>query len=87
MASLAVNKSFCAVPKYVINTRLHCLKLLKFMNECAEIDELFHESILSTKITALRGGMNVTKSTNYSYDAEGSVNTVHGCRILIKILL
>ena len=31
--------------------------------------------------------MNVTKITNYSYDAEFSVNTVHGCRIMIEILL
>ena len=27
------NKSFCEVPKYVINTRPHCPKLMKFMDE------------------------------------------------------
>ena len=31
--------------------------------------------------------MNVTETTNYSYDAEFFVNIVHGCRIIIKILL
>ena len=31
--------------------------------------------------------MHVTETTNYSYDAEFSVNTFHGCRIMIKILL
>ena len=30
MASSAENKSFCEVPKYVINTRPHCPKLMKF---------------------------------------------------------
>ena len=33
MASLAKNKSFCEVPKFVINTRPHCPKLMKFMDE------------------------------------------------------
>ena len=33
MANLAENKSFCEVPKYVINTRPHCPKLMKFMDE------------------------------------------------------
>ena len=28
---------------------------------------------------ALRGGMNVTEITNYSYDAKLSVHIVHGC--------
>ena len=49
--------------------------------------------LMSTKnhnifeLKALRGGMNVTETTNYSYDAEFSVNIVHGCRIMIKVLL
>ena len=30
MANSAENKSFCEVPKYVINTRPHCPKLMKF---------------------------------------------------------
>ena len=30
MASLTENKSFCEVRKYVINTRSHCPKLMKF---------------------------------------------------------
>ena len=30
MASSVENRSFCEVPKYVINTRPHCLKLMKF---------------------------------------------------------
>ena len=29
----------------------------------------------------------MTETTNYSYDAEFSVNIVHGCQIMIKILL
>ena len=33
MASSAEYKSFCEVPKYVINTRPHCPKLMKFMDE------------------------------------------------------
>ena len=32
MASSAENKSFCEVLKYVITTRPHCPKLMKFMN-------------------------------------------------------
>ena len=49
--------------------------------------------LMSTKnhnifeLKALRGGMNVTETTNYNYDAEFFVNIVHGCRIMIKILL
>ena len=39
------------------------------------------------KLKALRGGMTVLESTNYSYDAKISVHIVHGCRIMIKILL
>ena len=31
--------------------------------------------------------MNVTLTTNYNYDSKFSVNTIHGCRIMIKILL
>ena len=33
MANSEENKSFCEVPKYVLNTRPHCPKLIKFMNE------------------------------------------------------
>ena len=33
VANSAENKSICEVPKYVINTRSHCPKLMKFMNE------------------------------------------------------
>ena len=39
------------------------------------------------ELKALRGGMNVPVTTNYNHDAEFSVNIVHGCRIMIKILL
>ena len=31
--------------------------------------------------------MNATKTTNYNYDAEFFMYFVHGCRIMIKILL
>ena len=54
----------------------------------AEIDEInvyINHNIFEFK--ALRRGMNVTDATNYSYDAQFSVNIVHGCRIMIKILL
>ena len=54
------------------------------MDELSEINEI-DENVLFTKITifffelkALRGGMDVTETTNYSYDAEFSVNIVHG---------
>ena len=36
MASSAENKSFCDVLKYVINTRSHCPKLMKFINELSK---------------------------------------------------
>ena len=39
------------------------------------------------ELRALREEMNETETTNYSYDAEFFVNTVHGCRIMIKIFL
>ena len=54
----------------------------------AKIDEINvykHHNIFELK--ALRRGMNVTETTNYNYDAEFSVNIVHGCWIMIKILL
>ena len=37
------------------------------------------------ELKAFRGGMNVTETTNYSYDADIFVNIVHGCRIMIKV--
>ena len=84
------NKSFCEVPKYVINTRPHCPKLMKFtfswMNyRIDEINVYKNHNIFELK--ALKGGMNVTETTNYIYDAEFSIKIVHGCRIMIKIVL
>ena len=46
MANSAENKSFCEVPKYVINTRSHCPKLMKFMDELPK-----QLKLMSTKIT------------------------------------
>ena len=53
--------------------------------ETVEVNVYKNHNIFELK--ALRGGMNVTETTNYSYDAEFFVNIVHGCRIIIKILL
>ena len=54
----------------------------------AKIDEInVYKNHSIFELKALRGGMNVTETTNYNYDAEFSVNIVHGCRIMIKILL
>ena len=50
MANSAENKSFCELPKYVINTRPHCPKVDEIHGRIAEIDEI-NETILSTKIT------------------------------------
>ena len=54
----------------------------------AEIDEInVYKNHHNFELKALRGGMNVIETTNYNYDAEISVNTVHGCQIMIKTLL
>ena len=47
------------------------------MAETVEINVYKNQSIFELK--ALRGGMNVTETTNYSYDAKFFVNIVHGC--------
>ena len=53
-----------------------------------EIDEInVYKNHSIFELMALRGRMIVTKTTNYSYDANFFVNIVHGCRIMIKVLL
>ena len=47
-ASSAENKSFCDVPKYVINTTPHCPNLMKFMDELPK-----QLKLMSTKITVI----------------------------------
>ena len=64
MASSAENKSFCEVPKHVINTKVSLPKVNEIHGWIVKIDEivhtyktsssyceLFHKNILSTKIT------------------------------------
>ena len=76
-------KSFCEVPK--------CDKYKTSLAQngwIAEIDEIHvykNHNILELK--ALRGGMNVTETTHYNCDAEFFMYTIHGCRMMIKILL
>ena len=61
MANSAENKSFCEVPKYVINTRPHWPKLMKVHEWIAKIDEInVYKNHNIFELKALRGGMNVT---------------------------
>ena len=46
MANSAENKSFCEVPKYVINTRPHCPMLVKFMDELPKQLKLMSAKII-----------------------------------------